>query len=267
MCLYYQNVRGLKTKVNKILLTSISCDYNIVCFTETWLNPEINNAEIFANKFLVYRQDRNVLNSTKSDGGGVLIAVLSVIDSELFLIPNTETIECICVKLKLSNKHIYIYCLYIPPNSSEDVLTKHLKALEFLSDQLRDSEFIIIVGDFNLPTINWIEDDSNINVLVPTNLVKQIEIDIIDIVLNAGLYQINKQSNHQGRTLDLFFTNIKDDILVELANIPMSKVDKFHPPCEIFFKISDFKELKTNLQKPIFDFNKTNFVALNDYFF
>lgn len=45
-------------------------------FTETWLISEIYDSEIADSEYTIYRRDRtsSIFNS-KSDGGGVLIAV------------------------------------------------------------------------------------------------------------------------------------------------------------------------------------------------
>lgn len=74
--LFYQNVRGLKTK-----LVSLSCSfpmfyfYDIIILTETWLSPDISASEFGFTGFQIIRLDRNHNNSTSLRGGGVLIAI------------------------------------------------------------------------------------------------------------------------------------------------------------------------------------------------
>lgn len=67
----YQNVRGLRTKVNQFYLSVLQCTSDVVILTETWLNNSVNNAELFGTNYLCHRADRQ----EKSRGGGVLIAV------------------------------------------------------------------------------------------------------------------------------------------------------------------------------------------------
>ena len=48
---------------------------DIIIGTETWLSPEINNAELLLDKYNIYRKDRS-----GKRGGGVLLAVNKHID-------------------------------------------------------------------------------------------------------------------------------------------------------------------------------------------
>ena len=68
--MYYQNVRGLRTKINELKVNLGTIDFDIVCFTETWLNSEFFDAEICGENFLLFRKDRNYSLSNTSRGGG-----------------------------------------------------------------------------------------------------------------------------------------------------------------------------------------------------
>jgi hypothetical protein len=74
---YYQNVRGLCTKACEFLLSSVSMpQYDIIALTETWLNDNIDDAELFdLNKYNVFRKDRNFTCTKLKRGGSVLLAV------------------------------------------------------------------------------------------------------------------------------------------------------------------------------------------------
>lgn len=83
ICIYYQNVRGLRTKTCDFYIATSDCDYDVIALTETGLIPSISDCEIFnLNDFVVNRCNRSVLNSKKESGGGVLVAVRSNIMSE-----------------------------------------------------------------------------------------------------------------------------------------------------------------------------------------
>ena len=43
---YYQNVRGLNTKLPEIYNALASCHYDIIAFSETFLNDSVHNSEI-----------------------------------------------------------------------------------------------------------------------------------------------------------------------------------------------------------------------------
>lgn len=70
---------------------------------------------------MVYRCDRSSLNSEKSSGGVVLLAVRSALSSEMILVPGTEDVEAVFVKLNLADRKVYVACMYIP--SGSDVAT------------------------------------------------------------------------------------------------------------------------------------------------
>lgn len=77
LSLYYQNVRGLRTKSKEFFLATTSSNYDIIVLTETWLTENHGTAEYFPSNYCVYRADRSALCSSKASGGGVLIAVSS----------------------------------------------------------------------------------------------------------------------------------------------------------------------------------------------
>ena len=72
--MYYQNVRGLRKKLNDLRLVLSETEYKIVILTETWLNNNINNELFNDDRYSIYRCDRTTTNNTFSIGGGVLIA-------------------------------------------------------------------------------------------------------------------------------------------------------------------------------------------------
>jgi hypothetical protein len=73
--IYYQNVRGLRTKQFELYSNVCSTDYNILCLTETWLNDLCFDHNLFPDSYKVLRSDRVSANKTR--GGGVLTALSS----------------------------------------------------------------------------------------------------------------------------------------------------------------------------------------------
>lgn len=73
--LYYQNCRGLRTKLNTLLMNALADSYDIIILSETWLIPTILDCEILDSRYSIFRCDRNRAATGKRDGGGVLVAV------------------------------------------------------------------------------------------------------------------------------------------------------------------------------------------------
>lgn len=69
---YYQNVRGLRTKTE--IRSKISASqFELIAFTEHWLNDGFVSSEYFDDSYFVERNDRKRLD--KKWGGGALIAI------------------------------------------------------------------------------------------------------------------------------------------------------------------------------------------------
>lgn len=56
---YYQNVRGLRTKLEEFYLGLSSCSTDLIAITETGFNESINDAEIVPSQYKILRSDRN----------------------------------------------------------------------------------------------------------------------------------------------------------------------------------------------------------------
>lgn len=72
----------MRGKCKDLFVKLQSSQYNVLIFVETWLNDTFQNEEIFGDKWLVYRQDRNYAATNTSRGGGVLIAVHHTLASD-----------------------------------------------------------------------------------------------------------------------------------------------------------------------------------------
>lgn len=115
---YYQNVRGLRSKTTQFRLGILECNWDIVAITETWLNDSIFSAELFPDQYQVYRRDRCQLRTGMSRGGGVLVGVASHIKSRRLHFLETEG-ENIWLKLEFPNNiSLIVPVAYFKPNSS-----------------------------------------------------------------------------------------------------------------------------------------------------
>ncbi|CAH2084486.1 unnamed protein product [Euphydryas editha] len=51
LTIYYQNVRGIRTKLHDVYKNVLTCNYQVIVFTETWLNDNIFTAEILDDRY------------------------------------------------------------------------------------------------------------------------------------------------------------------------------------------------------------------------
>jgi hypothetical protein len=152
---YYQNVRGLKTKLRECYLNSLQQNNTIVLLTETWLNSSIFNNELFNPEYTIYRKDRDLILTGKKDGGGILIAVSNKFPSErLFHLENNDEFMFVRIKYNSNSKDDIVICLtYFPPLTKVNTYKCFFEIIDNNSLSLNNK--LIIVGDFNLNKIDW----------------------------------------------------------------------------------------------------------------
>lgn len=260
----------MNTKTSQFLLSSSSTDYDVVSLTETWLKPSVFSSELFSDNYIVYRNDRSILNSTKGHGGGVLIAVKSIYRSEVIVLPNSERVEIVCVKVFIRSIVLYVCCIYIPSNSDKvkyDLYNEFINQfLNFIS--FSASDIVLILGDFNFPHIDWLPDPDIPNVLLPVNISNSNSIasDILDTCFTNGLFQINNISNIYDRTLDLVFSSDSNICTVSKCDLPLIKIDVHHTPVDIVIDLPCIASRDKPLPTTKFDFKNADWNGLNTYF-
>lgn len=118
---------------------------SILAVTETWLTPLIYDSSVFINNFSIYRSD----SPTGIAKHGVCIYVRNYIKYTAVPcdIPNSLTIH-------LTQFDVYVTLVYRPPSNSH---ADNVQLINFIYNFCYSKE-IILLGDFNLPTINWSVD-------------------------------------------------------------------------------------------------------------
>lgn len=274
LSVYYQNVRGLRTKANKLLLSTATCDFDIVALTETWLHATIFDSELFGPDFILYRCDRDADNPRGKRGGGVLLAIRNCSSyscEQIFYSDKDINVDIVFAKILLSNsRKIYVCCLYIPSDSTSSVYELYLKHLEWFreSSSLDASDVVIVLGDFNLPYLEWIWDEVDKNTLLPVNVVNCAGLDLVYGMQSFGLYQINSVRNFNDRTLDLVFCNECDDATLKVCADPLLQIDMHHPALEMLLDCGRTNDsiFSVNLDSfKVFNFRRANFFALNRF--
>lgn len=265
-------MRSVMTKKQELLRVSDLVDYDVLTITETWLHAGHKNNEFISSKYRVFRKDRCDTNINAERGGGVLIAVRTDIDCEPFSIDCMVNLESICVKFPLNKGYLYIYCLYIQPTAKFEVYEAHCNAITVLKSQLSTDDMIIIVGDFNLPSVQWIENDDNFDFL-PIIGESSSERAVIakyvtSSLLQIGLFQLNNIVNVADHVLDLVFTDSLELVVVDLALsrlISSQASDKAHNPLQISIECEPkIYPNNSDSDDGVFCFRKANFDDLNE---
>ena len=193
------NLQSINNKKAEILLMLERDNPDIVVGTETWLKPDVSNAEIFPSSYTIYRKDR-------ADGyGGVILAVKTDYVSEMITLPTDKSdteLETVFAKITLENdSKVVVGAVYRPTNNDftyteklttyiHRLLRKHPKAVHW------------ILGDFNLPDVDW-----QTRTVEGHQYLKTINESFLDLCFNNQLDQIVTEPTRGENILDLVFTN------------------------------------------------------------
>lgn len=228
LTIFYQNVRGLRTKTKDLRLALSSSDYDVVALTETWLSSDVLNSEL-SSDYEIYRLDRNPSTSQLLRGGGVLIGVKKHLRCKLVSLVNANSLEQVAVCVSLPMQAIYICCVYIRPNSAPSIYADHASCVQQLCDIAKSTDTVVALGDYNLPMLSW-ELDADMHCYIPINASSEPEIVLTQSILACGLQQIQDICNVNGRLLDLAFVSDTDRIELFESPCGILKLDAHHRP-------------------------------------
>ncbi|XP_055527385.1 uncharacterized protein LOC129720000 [Wyeomyia smithii] len=263
----YQNVRGLRTKIDEFFLHAEDSMYDVIILTETGLDDRIHSLQLFGNSYSVFRCDRSAMNSEKRSFGGVLIAVDKQFPCTLFVPAHGRHLEQVCVRATIRSKKILLCAVYIPPDKSNDasVIDAHVASVrEFCDDSCPDST-VVVCGDYNQPRIAWDICNGVIQHTNPAQLSAS-NATLIDGMDFLDLYQANLQRNYLGRVLDLVFCTSGSNVLVDSCEMPLIQPDSHHPPLVIKLPVSNCPASTPVYVSPSrqeLNYRKIDFVALS----
>ena len=106
----HYNVQSLVTKL--VLLTTELSEFDILAFTETWLNPSVPTNDLTINSYRIPEcKDR-----PGDSHGGVIIYVKNSIHYTRRQELELRGVESIWIELTLKHKHILFGVFYRTPN-------------------------------------------------------------------------------------------------------------------------------------------------------
>jgi Reverse transcriptase (RNA-dependent DNA polymerase)/Endonuclease-reverse transcriptase len=149
----YFNARSVRSKLSSVHSLLYAGVFNIVCISETWLCDAVPDGLLDPNsEYNIFRRDR----MSSHPAGGVAIFVNNSIISagiDLHLEKNySNKIEVVACSVHSKNIMLNIACVYIAPATDFETFLRVIQCLEYLCS-LEGST--IVVGDFNLPKIDW----------------------------------------------------------------------------------------------------------------
>ena len=249
--IYYSNVRSLVNKLDSLKFLLESNTYQILLFTESWLGHSINDPQLIQNlPYNIIRSDRQ-----SKKGGGVCVFLAKNISFLKIDIPKNKNFDLCAFDIfdsKTISKHRFIL-VYRPPS-----LTNFDENLE-LHDQLSilcSANFsTTIIGDLNLPKINWdTKSSTNIN---------QTEKCFLELSNQLKLTQMITFPTRENNVLDILLT-CTPHIITNIQSLPpFSQNDHISDHLSFKFQLCFSQEQQTSLTK--LDYKNANYDNINTY--
>jgi hypothetical protein len=179
-------------------------------------------------------------------------------------VTNPSNIEFIACRVSLRDRDMYLYCGYMPPDSSIETYAAHLHAIETLFKLARFNDAVMIAADFNLPNINWVASDTMSNVFLPTNVRSEVETSVIDGLAGFGLNQLNDIVNTRNKLLDLIYCSCADDINICRSPYPLKHENIHHNAVEIHIDCVEDNS-SVGFDSLIYNFKMADLISLNTF--
>ena len=239
------------------------CFYTAILGTETSWDSNILSQEVFSNYFNVYRDDRDLASSGKKSGGGVLVAIKSIYDSERIESNKFSQFEHVWVKTQIEKDTHIFASVYFPPLSPLSSYEDFFRNAEQIISSLEPESKIHLYGDFNLSSLEFMIDDENESILIPIFGESENLQIIFDTIHSLGLSQINHVKNQNNRFLDLLFTNLTEDFCITDAKNPLWKNESHHTAIEFsqFVHKSDTRPEGSDYEE-IPDYSKADYLLM-----
>ena len=151
------NARSIANKLQCLHNFVMNSKYDFIFIVETWLHQLIEDQLVCPTGYNIIRRDRE-----NRKGGGILVLYKSKYNVIELRKSNCDTLEYICIDLLElnSNQPLRFYCSYLPPDVSRDSNFMKIHCENIMKHKCNTSLFYII-GDFNMPYINWASHSSD----------------------------------------------------------------------------------------------------------
>ena len=219
-----------------------SANYDIIAITETWLHDNSFSREILPNNYTILRKNQD------TRGGGVLLAFSNALNIRQLPCPNN--LEVVTVEVACA----FTLCLtYCPPNAND----QYNSSLLFFLSSLEFAKNVAIVGDMNLPEVDW-STYSSCNAFLD---------DFTELAFDCNLTQLVIGPTHcAGNTLDIALTNFDGighvDTIIDLP--PNLSSDHYMVVLTVDHTVPKHSNSSTTLR---LDYNCANWESINEFLY
>lgn len=244
--------------------------FNLIAFQETWFDETVDDHELTKNtNYNLFRQDRRETSHIKQGGGGVALLIQSEIRVKRHFFDNIRILQYICVEVTIGSSILLVVNIYSPfgfvgeSNIELGVLLRGVEALHKTD--------IILLGDFNMPSLKWRADIELPGVFIPFGN-ESTEL-FINTFFDHNLMQILEPPTSRNH-LDLAFVGdinsfhctypIAEELLDRVSTRHSPFVANYQIVTEIVEKITYLNFGRTNLRKSKKDIAGSAFVLATE---
>ena len=237
------NTNSLHNKLSFIYHLANTHALKVIGVTETWLTREDPTSFVSIPGFELFRGDVN--GTVKKHGAGMYVSKdISVIQIEV-PVPNAVAVKCIDLDL-------LIVTIYRPPSYSVE---ENAALLTFL-DSLYGGMEVVVMGDFNLPSLSWPLEEAD------SDSIRAVDRQFRDCFVGLGWTQwVEFGTFHRSdNILDLVFTSDEDRI-VDISS------DSLLPRCghfPIIFSLAYQGTDSSEETMPKLDWHKGNYLKISE---
>lgn len=251
--IFYQNARSIKSgaKLCEFQDLGYANNFDIIAISETWLNCEVLESEILPWSYDVHPCDRaDVQGNHSTSGGGVLLASRCNLRCQPVFFDMENDLEYAAIEIINNNcGKTLISVFYRPPNASNAWIHQFV---DFIDSCMYEK--VIIVGDFNLPDINWVQGSGLID-SSPTLST------FCEKLIDKNIFQLIEQPTRGNNTLDLLLSSFVEGVAnVQLCDSDGVALSSDHKALTFDLHMS-YKFLSPNRQ-PTYNFKKADFNGL-----
>ena len=236
-CLY-ANLQSLLNKKREIEIKLLQVHIDIMFFTEVWVDESIDNSEYFISGFQKPILDFN-------NRGGTCVYFREGLQYTEVLPPNNvNESNWFCMKTSDNISRLYA-CIYRSPNSDDENNENLLRNISWAHENYTE---VVIVGDMNIPSINWENDTAT------TEYGRR----FVDCVNDNYLEQLIEhptryRHGNNPSLLDLILTSDPDIVSSLEYRDPFGKCDHV----SLYFEVNN-KVLKESETKYRYNYSKLN---------
>ena len=191
----------------------MAASMGIIGLTETWLDPDFDIGTLLPQNFQTYRQDK-----VNRVGGGVLLLVRNDIkqsSGETFLSDKVQAVEA---KLSSSTWTGSVVLVYRSPSCTS---AEADDLIEWIKGIIRTAGGILLMGDFNIPEINWRHESTSSETFGES---------FLKLLNDCGLYQHVQEptrfrDGQHPSLLDLVITRYEKEVSGLKLTHPLGKSD------------------------------------------